>query len=258
MGFLQAISIVDLQARASLKSESSKLALSYLWWILEPILFVSVYYIVFSFLLNRGTENYILFLMCGKIPYLWFSKSITSASNSLLQNKGLVASIQIPKTLFPYINLQEALYKQWVVFLLLIGVAVYFDEVPTWEWLWLIPIVILNYLLIVAISLWAALLVTLVQDLRFVVNMSMLFLMFMSGVFWDIRELQDEYWQHVLLYYNPLAFLIDSYRVILIDQGTLDYQHLLLITVLSTVLIVSAHFMYIYLNSLLTDKILRN
>src|SRR5690606_35730464 len=83
--------LVDTKAKMSLKAETSKLYLSFLWWILEPILFVLVFYFVFSALLGNRQENFLLFLMCAKIPYMWFSKSVTSASGSIVGNSGIIS-----------------------------------------------------------------------------------------------------------------------------------------------------------------------
>ncbi|HIG39375.1 MAG TPA: ABC transporter [Gammaproteobacteria bacterium] len=258
MKLSQLFVLVDLQARAALKTEASRMYLSYLWWILEPLLFVAVFYVVFSFLLDRGTEKFVFFLMCGKIPYLWLSKSITVASNSLLLNKGLIASIEIPNVVFPYIAIQEVLYKQWVTFLILFVIAIYFDSQPDIRWLWLIPITITTYLMLVAFSLIGSILVTYVQDFRILINMGMLFLMFASGIFWDINDIQSEYWRDAILIFNPLAFLINAYRSVLMFNQPFDVLHLTLLATFFIALTLVMHLLFRSLNSKLTQQVLQS
>jgi lipopolysaccharide transport system permease protein len=60
--------------RFNLKAEANKTYLNYLWWILEPALHVAVFYLVFSVFLNRGSDDFLLFLLCGKIPFCGFQK----------------------------------------------------------------------------------------------------------------------------------------------------------------------------------------
>lgn len=252
------ISLIDLQARMSLKSEASKLYLSYLWWVFEPLLFVGVYYIVFQFLLARGQENFVLFLMCGKVPYLWLSKSITMASNSLLMNKGLIAVTDLPKIIFPYISIQEVLYKQWIVFLLLFIIATYYGSYPDPIWFWLIPLVITNYVFLLCLSLIAAMLVTYVQDFRILINMGLLFLMFASGIFWDVHDIQSEYWQNFVMVANPLAFIIDAYRLIIVDNVLYDTQHLFYLFVIFSAGTFIAHKLFTKLNYSLTRQVLQS
>jgi lipopolysaccharide transport system permease protein len=232
--------------------------LSYFWWLLEPILFVAVFYVVFSFLLDRGTENFVFFLMCGKIPYLWLSKSIITSSNSILQNRGMIASIQIPKVIFPYIAVQEVLYKQWVVFLMLSLIAIYFGSYPTFNWFWLVPIIATTYLMIVAGSLIGSLLVTYVQDFRIVIGMMMMLLMFSSGIFWDINSIGDKFWRETILLVNPLAFLVDAYRSVLMYDSSVDTSHLLTLALFFMALILLLHMVFAKLNSKLTQLVLQS
>lgn len=258
MNLIQLITLVDLQARTSLKSEASKLYLSYIWWVLEPLLFVAVFWVVFGFLLDRGTNEFVFFLMCGKVPYLWLSKTVTIASNSLLHNRGLIASINIPKVVFPYITIQEILYKQWVVFLILILVTLYYGRYPTSGWFWLIPIVFTNYLLLVALSLIATILVTYVQDFRILINMGMMFLMFASGIFWDINDIKSEFWRTMLIKTNPLAFLIGEYRKVLMYNQSIDFVHLTIVALLCGAIIALMHYIYNRLNLKLAQQVLQS
>lgn len=251
------ITVVDLQAKAALKAEASKLSLSYIWWVLEPLLFVAVFYVVFSFLLDRGTENFVFFLMCGKVPFLWLSKTVTQAATSILSNKGLIASTQIDKVIFPYIAIQEVVYKQWVVFLVLFAMALYFGPMTT-HWLWLLPLIFVTYLLIIALSLIGAAITTFIQDFRIIISMGMLFLMFASGIFWDINDIQDEYWRNMMLVVNPLAFLIDAYRKVLMYNEPLNIPHLTAIGIASIGAIAASHVFFKRANSKLTQFVLQS
>ena len=252
------ITIVDMQARASLKAEASKLQLSHIWWVLEPLLFVAVFYVVFSFFLKTGTENFVFFLMCGKVPFLWLSKTVTQASSSILENKGLIASTRINKIIFPYVVVQEIVYKQWVVFLLLFTMAFYFGSTPSALWVWLLPILLTNYLLIVGLSLACALITTFFHDFKIVISMGMLLLMFVSGIFWDINNIQDEYWRNILITVNPLAFLIESYRDVLMYKQTPNVFHLSSLALITATSIFAMHIVFGKTNSNITQRVLQS
>jgi lipopolysaccharide transport system permease protein len=258
MKFKKAFLLIDTQARMSLKAEATKLYLSYVWWVLEPLLYVLVYYVVFQFLLARGQENFVLFLMCGKVPYLWLSKSITMASNSLLMNKGLIAATDLPKIIFPYISIQEVLYKQWLVFLILFAIAIYYGSLPNPLWLWLIPVIITNYVILLFLSLLAAVLVTYVQDFRILINMGLIFLMFASGIFWDLHDIQNEYWRDLVMTLNPLAFIIDSYRQIIMEGEMYNLNHLSALFLIFTIAVGSVHLMFNRINFSLTRQVLQS
>ncbi len=216
-------------ARLSLKADASRYFFGYVWWILEPLLYVLVFYVVFEFILHNRKEDFLVFLMCGKLTFVWFSKSLNQAARSIMVNKGLVGRVDIPKSLFPLATIQEGLYKQSTVFLLLFVVLWASGYMPSPVWAWLLPVAVVNYLLIVACSLLAAYLVCLVFDFQVLVSMATIFLMFTSGVFWDPRDLPDPAAMELILALNPLAFLLDAYRQIMMVGVAPDGFHLVLV-----------------------------
>ncbi len=243
MKFLDFIILVDTKAKMSLKAEASKLYLSFLWWIIEPILFVLAFYFVFAILLKTRQEDFLLFLMCAKIPYMWFSKAVTTASGSIVANRGIISQIDIPKTIFPYAAIQISLYKETPVFLLLFAMCIYYGYMPSIEWLWLIPLFVAMYLMIVTFGLLTAILVSYADDIRMVINMGMLFLMFSSGIFFDITSIHQPL-QDYLLTWNPLAFLCDGFRKVLMNKGTYNTDHLLALLVVFSGAIAGLHLLY--------------
>lgn len=243
MKLLNFIILVDTKAKLSLKAEAAKLYLSFFWWLLEPVLFVAIFYFVFSVLLGTREPDFLLFLLCAKVPYMWFSKAIINAASSITGNRGLISQIDVPKTIFPYAAIQVTAYKEIPVFFLLFGTCLYFGYTPTLEWLWIIPLVIALYLMIVAIGLLAAILVCYVEDIRMVISMSMTFLMFVSGVFFDIRNIREPI-QSYLLTYNPMAFFCDSFRTVLMNKGVYDIGHLLSLSAICILMIILLHWFY--------------
>src|SRR5210317_1201695 len=151
--------LVDVRARMALRADASRYLLGYTWWILEPLLFVAVFYLVFNVVLNSGRADFLAFLMCGKLSFIWFSKSVTHASESIFAARGLIGKLNVPKGLFPVAVIQEGLYKQGAVFLLLAVFLWLSGYAPSYHWLWLAPIIAVNYLMIVACALIGAYLV---------------------------------------------------------------------------------------------------
>lgn len=231
--------LVDVRARMALRADASRYLLGYTWWILEPLLFVAVFYLVFNVVLNSGRADFLAFLMCGKLSFIWFSKSVSQASESIFAARGLIGKINAPKSLFPVAVIQEGLYKQGAVFLLLAVFLWLSGYAPSYHWLWLAPIIAVNYLLIVACALIGAYLVCVFRDFSKVIPLGMTFLLFTSGIFWDVNALGDPEKTSLILAVNPLAFIIDAYREVLMYQGSPDSTHLLLLGMGSMLLIIA-------------------
>lgn len=209
-----------------MKADAAKYFLGYIWWVLEPLLYVAVFYVVFNIILNSQRADFLVFLMCGKLPFVWFSKSITSASNAIVANAGLIGRIDIPKTLFPMGRVQESLYRQMAVFILLFAVLLVSGYPATWLWLWVLPIAFLQYIMIVACSFIGATIVCYMRDFSMIISLGMVFLMFTSGIFWDPRDLDNPEMTQLILTWNPLAFVLDAYRQVLMYQQQPDFTGL--------------------------------
>ena len=109
--------LVIIKVRFNLRSEAAQSYLSYAWWVLEPLLMMVVFYIVFKILLQRGTEDFVNFLLCGIVPWLWFAKCINQSGMSIVQGRGLISQVYLPKTFFPLVLVGQNSMKQVIVFL---------------------------------------------------------------------------------------------------------------------------------------------
>jgi lipopolysaccharide transport system permease protein len=227
MPFSQYFRLIDIMARMGLRADANRFFLGYIWWVLEPLLWVAVFYIVFVVILGSRQPDFLVFLMTGKLPFVWFSKSVTQASSSIVGGRGLVGKVNVPKTLFPMATIQECMYRQIAVFALMVGFLLSSGYEITVTWLYLVPLIVVNYLMIVSCSFVGACLVCLARDFTPLINLFMMFLIFVSGIFWDVRELHNPQKTELVLAMNPVAFIIDSYRQITMYNVALDMWHLL-------------------------------
>ncbi|EAR07908.1 ABC transporter permease [Reinekea blandensis] len=224
--FIKSLVLAHTMAAMRLKSEASKLYLSYLWWILEPMLYVAVFYFAFSYLLNRGGENFLVFLMCGKIPLMWYTKTLIKNSMSLTTGKGLMGQRDFPKFVFPYSHTLEAAYKETVVYLFLVAFVWLYGFEAGVEWLYLLALVPVMLLLILSTGMVAAYITVYVPDFRMIIAMFTMALLFVSGVFWDVRALPDPRMTELMLIYNPFAFMLDAHRQVLMYRTAPDWTQL--------------------------------
>ena len=73
MPFSQYLRLMDIMARMALRADAAKYFFGYVWWILEPLLWVGVFYTVFVVILGTRNEDFLPFLMVGKLSFVWFS-----------------------------------------------------------------------------------------------------------------------------------------------------------------------------------------
>ena len=233
LDFIHYVSLIWNKSISDLKSEARRGYLGILWWVIEPILYLSVFYVIFVMIFKSRSEDAVAFLLVGLVVWKWFSASILQCSVCITSNIGLIRQVSISKTIFPLMTVLSATLKFLIVFFLLILFLIYLGEVPTYQWISIPFVLIAQLLMMLAIGTILAVAVPFLPDIKLVVDNGMTLLFFLSGVFFDISDAPEDI-QHYL-YLNPMVALIESYRTILIDDHYPDWNILGVLSVISIV-----------------------
>ena len=224
------------KAYSDLKAESAKLYASYLWWIIEPILQMMVYYLVFGLLFQRNKPGYVPFLLVGLVVWRWWTAIIHEGANSLVRNQHLIRQVYLPKFIFPFVAVLTQSFKFAIVFTILLAFLWMYGYLPGVSYAAL-PLVFLSQLLLVSgVTLVLSSLYPYMPDLRLLVETALQLLFFVSGVFFGGGDIPAEY--RLYFFLNPLARLLESYREILLFNSTPDFGALALIGLLGLLLMV--------------------
>lgn len=221
-----------------LRTEVAKRLLGFLWWIIEPVMYMAVFYVVFGLALRQGGPDYVPFLLCGMIAWKWFDGSVRQAGSSININAGLIQQIYLPKSLLGLIQILSNTFKFLIVLALFIVFLFFIGKNPTLAWTAL-PLVILAQLyLIIGLGLLLAGLIPFAQDLKQVIDNLLMLLMFMSGIFFSADQLPDG--MRELFELNPVVCLIQAYREILLEGQWPDFSSLGYVVLFASPLLVIA------------------
>lgn len=209
------LELVWYKALAELRAEAARAYLGFLWWIFEPVIYMTTFYFVFSVIFHRGGEDFVPFLLCGLVAWKWFASSVMSSSGTISANAGLMQQVYLPKYLFPAIVLVINSVKYFVVLGLLLGFLLLYGYRPSEAWLALPVIIGVQFLLIAAVAGIVSALVPFVPDFRLILDNVIMLLFFLSGIFFDITTVSEPIRR--LLEINPMAVIISAYRTVLLD-----------------------------------------
>lgn len=209
------VELVVYMTLADLRAEASKTYINYLWWVVDPILSMMVFYVVFGLLFKRTEPDYVSFLLVGLVAWTWYSRSLSHASNSILSGKSLMNQVDMPKLVFPIVTLLTDFTKFWVVLMVLLfftwvadhGLGIAYAALPL--------VILTQFLLCAALALLLAAAVPWLPDLKPLVDHLLHLQMFLSGVFFAAASIPEPY--RFWFYLNPMAGLIEDYRAILLD-----------------------------------------
>jgi len=181
-----------------------------LLWVMEPVLYLGVFYIVSVALNLRGGVEAVPFLLIGLVVWKWFASSVYSGAVSIVKAAVLIQQIRVSKHVFLLASLLSEFYQFLIVFLFLVCFLLLYGIHPMWGWIELLLLILLQWLLIAAVAGIFASFIPFFQDLKVVVVNGLPLVFFLSGVFFDIDSVATPY--RLILYLNPMAILIDAYR----------------------------------------------
>lgn len=216
---------------ADLTAEARNGYLGMLWWVIEPILYMSVFYVVFVVVFKRGGDDAVSFLLVGLVIWKWFAASIPKCGNSVAANVGLIRQVYVPKFIFPCMVLVTSTIKFLIIFLLFIVFLFATGDMPSMAWLSLPVLMFVQLVMMLGVGLLLASIVPFLPDLKLIIENGMMLLFFLSGIFFDIGEVSSE--MKVYLYLNPMAGLIENYRNVLLDGVWPDWLYLVKLFVIS-------------------------
>jgi lipopolysaccharide transport system permease protein len=214
------------RAYAELTRDLKRAYLGILWWFIEPVLYMGVFYLVFGIGLRKGGPDFVVYLLTGLIVWKWFDGTVKSSSNVIVSSVGLMNHVYIPKLLLPAMVVVVNTYKLLTVMaIFLIFLTLVWKTPVTIYWLGLPVLLFIQLILICAVAGLAAGVVPIIPDLKYVIDYGMTLAFFMSGIFFDIHEIAPDV-RHLLMY-NPMVVLIESYRDVLLYARWPDWSSLL-------------------------------
>lgn len=202
---------------ADLRAEAAKTYIGFIWWVLDPLIFMAIFYMVFAVLLKQTTPNYVPFLLIGLVAWRWFQNTITHGATAILGNRALMQQVYVPKVIFPLVVVLTDLVKFGVVLSLLLVYLWCSGFSVGWVYLALPVLLLAQFLLTLGLTLLAAAIVPFAPDLRFLVEHALQLIFYFSGVLFAGSTIPEPYRPY--FYLNPMAHLIEGYRDILLYRN---------------------------------------
>ncbi|OGT07342.1 MAG: hypothetical protein A2143_12105 [Gallionellales bacterium RBG_16_57_15] len=202
------------KAYTDLKAEAARSYLGLLWWIIEPVLYLWAFYVLFVLVLKRGGTDFVPTFLCGAVVWKWFDSGIRGGSHAISAHRGLLQQVYVPKYIFPVISVLGSTSRFLPVFLIFTIFLLLYGIPAQVTWL-AAPILMLTQLcLVLSLAMLVGAITPFLPDLKAVIDNGMMLLFFISGVFFNINEVHEPLKSYLLL--NPMAGLIDEYRNIMI------------------------------------------
>jgi ABC-2 type transport system permease protein len=124
--------------RKELKVKYKNSSLGFLWSMLNPALYLVVFYVVFQVFLGSGIPRFPIYLLSGLLVWNFFSTSLGAATGSITANSSLVNKVFFPRTILPLASVGASLVHFFLQGIVLLGALAVFQQPVPWSYLWLI------------------------------------------------------------------------------------------------------------------------
>ena len=205
-------------ALRDIKVRYKQTALGAAWAILQPLLTMLVFSVVFGRLAHIPSEGipYPVFAYCALLPWQLFAYALTQSSNSLVTNQRLITKVYFPRLVVPIASLLCGLLDFAVAFPVLLGLMLYYGIVPGVAVAALPLLVLLALLTSLAAGLWLSALNAIYRDVQYALPFLTQFWLFVTPVAYP-ASLVPERWRW-LFGLNPMAGVVEGFRWALLGR----------------------------------------
>lgn len=191
-----------------------------LWLVLQPLLEVSVYILIFGIILNvsRGIEHFISYLIIGVVFFRFVARGINSGSGLIQSSKGMISSFKFPRAALVLSKVLNQFLENAIPALIavILAVSLLIPEPPNWTIVLIIPIYILLHIFILGVVFIVARLTAFVPDIKSLISLVTRALFFTSGIFFSLERYDGNPTLHAIMQGNPVYQFLTAAREVTI------------------------------------------
>jgi len=203
-----------------LKVRYRQTLLGALWIVLQPVVSMVVFSVLFGRLLGvpSGDIPYPLFAYAALLPWNYFASSLNRSSTSLVSNAHLLTKVYFPRLLLPIAAVLSGLVDFGIAFLVFIGLVFYYGVTLQLTILLLPAFLLLAMLTALAFGLWLTALNVRFRDVNYIIPYLIQVWMYATPVIYGSTLIPERF--RFLLALNPMTGVVEGFRWALLGQGS--------------------------------------
>lgn len=179
-------------ARSNVRSEHVDSVLGEAWFLLNPLLLIGVYWLIFGVFLqiDRGVEgSYPAFVAIGVFTFDLSRSGMMRSSGCMVRHVGLVRSLHFPRALIPIAVALEQGYRYLPEMVVVMGILLATGETPQFGWLAVLPILVVQTIFTLGAGLFVARLGHHAHDARNALPFLLRLAFYLSGILYSVDDL---------------------------------------------------------------------
>jgi len=186
------------------------------WSVLTPLANMLIYIFIFSVVLkirigieDTGTDQFVVFLLSGLLPWLAFSEAVNRSPSLLLENANLITKVSFPVAVLPYAGGLSPFLLNGIGLVLFLGFLIFLGYFHL-SWIWLPVIVTLHFLFTLGLVALLSAVSVFFRDMGQIVALIVSLWFYLTPILYPVSMIPEAYRSWIML--NPAWPFIDLYR----------------------------------------------
>jgi ABC-type polysaccharide/polyol phosphate export permease len=239
--------LIAYLVRADLRRTGADTVLGNVWWIVDPLLQMLVYWLLVGVILERDRyPDFPLFIFAAILPWKWFDSAVKSGRNSIIKSERLIKQINFPKLVLPLSASMAEVVNFAFGLIPLVALMLLFYPARISPYLLLIPLIaVVQFVFTTACAVAISASNVFFRDIGNISKHALRFWFYLSPTLYGIDQIHAitatkpvigpivDFWYAI----NPFTYLIGAYRAVIYEGTAPHWGALFVLLAVSTVLL---------------------
>lgn len=220
--------------RRNIKVQYRDSVLGIFWTLLQPLLTTIVLALVFGGFFGKkadGIDNYVIYLLCGRLLYDFFSQSTKRAMKSIRLSAGVIKKVYVPKYMYPLGNVISCFITFLISLIILVGFLIGYGftdkAVPITPYILLsvVPIIVL-FILCLGVGMILSTAAVFFKDSEYLYDVFCMLLFYATPIVYVLNSMNMNKYVEMGIKANPLYSIISMFRDCVLNGQMFNIKHL--------------------------------
>lgn len=214
----------------------------FLWTLLNPLLMLAVYSLVFQFVFRTGIEHYSIYLFICLMPWNAFANTIAVGTTCVSNNASILKKVYFPREVLPLAvvisNTIQYFFSAVIIFIALLvsGVGI------SWVAIFLPLIVLIQAIFSLGLIMILSAANVYIRDVQYIMNPVMMIWMYACPILYSISMVPEKFLKVYKL--NPMTLIMQEYQNILYNKTLPDFRNLGIVFLVSIAFLIIGYLVF--------------